>query len=150
MHTFSRLVWLVSVLMVGCSGARPAGLGVKEGKLAGCPNSPNCVSTQSSDEEHRIDSIPYTSSLDEARDRVEKIVRGMPRTRVVSLERDYMHVEYTSRILRFVDDVEFWFDDSNKVIHFRSASRVGYSDLGVNRKRMEQIRARFIEGLRGP
>jgi uncharacterized protein (DUF1499 family) len=125
-------------------------LGVKEGKLAACPKSPNCVSTQSSDEEHRIDAISYTSSLDEARDRVEKIVRGMPRSRVVVLERDYMHVECTSRIFRFVDDVEFWFDDSNKVIHFRSASRVGYSDLGVNRKRMEEIRARFIEGRFGP
>jgi uncharacterized protein (DUF1499 family) len=150
MDKFGRLVWLVSVLAVGCSGARPAGLGVKEGKLAACPKSPNCVSTQSSDEEHRIDAISYTSSLEEARDRVEKIVRGMPRTRVVSLEKDYMHVECTSRIFRFVDDVEFWFDEPNKVIHFRSASRVGYSDLGVNRKRMEEIRARFIEGQLGP
>jgi uncharacterized protein (DUF1499 family) len=81
--------------------------------------------------------------MEEARDSIEKIVRAMPRTSVVSLEEDYMHVECSSRLFRFVDDVEFWFDDENKVIHFRSASRKGYSDFGVNRKRMEKIREQF-------
>jgi uncharacterized protein (DUF1499 family) len=129
--------------MVGCSGARPSNLGVREGKLAPCPNSPNCVSTQSTDTKHRIDPLVYTSSMEEARDHLEKIVRTMPRTRVVRVEEDYMYVECTSRLFRFIDDVEFWFDDEKKVIHFRSASRKGTSDLGVNRKRMEQIREQF-------
>jgi uncharacterized protein (DUF1499 family) len=67
----------------------------------------------------------------------------MPRARVVKDEGNYMHAEFTSRIFRFVDDVEFVIDDAHKVIHFRSASRLGYSDFGVNRKRMEEIRKRF-------
>jgi uncharacterized protein (DUF1499 family) len=67
----------------------------------------------------------------------------MPRTTIVTLEEDYIRAEFKSRIFGFVDDVEFWFDDEQKVIHFRSASRVGYSDLGANRKRMEKIRERF-------
>ena len=67
----------------------------------------------------------------------------MPRTKVIRLEDDYMHLECSSKLFRFVDDVEFWFDDANKVIHCRSASRKGYSDLGVNRKRLEKIRQQF-------
>jgi uncharacterized protein (DUF1499 family) len=81
--------------------------------------------------------------MEEARDRLEQIVRAMPRTKVVRQEENYIRMECSSRLFRFVDDVEFWFDDANKVIHFRSASRKGYSDLGVNRKRVEQIREQF-------
>ena len=128
---------------LSCSGTRPATLGVKEGRLVPCPNSPNCVSTQSTDAKHRIDPIPYTTSTEEARNRLEEIVRAMPRTEVVRLEEDYMHLECRSRLFGFVDDVEFWFDDANKVIHCRSASRKGYSDMGVNRKRVERIREQF-------
>ena len=143
METWTKLLWLVPVLMVSCSGTRTATLGVKEGRLAPCPNSPNCVSTRSADTKHAIDPIAYTTSTEEARNRLEKIVRAMPRTKVVRQEEDYMQLECSSRLFRFVDDVEFWFDDANKVIHCRSASRKGYSDLGVNRKRVEQIREQF-------
>lgn len=143
METWIKILWLVLVLMVGCSGTRPSTLGVKEGRLAPCPNSPNCVSTQSADAKHGIDPIAYTTSMEEARNRLEEIVRAMPRTKVVLLEENYVQLECSSKIFRFVDDLEFWFDDVNKVIHCRSASRKGYSDLGVNRKRVEQIREQF-------
>jgi len=143
METWTKCLWLVPLLMVGCSGTRPSTLGVEEGRLTPCPTSPNCVSTQSTDEKHRIDPIAYTTSTEEARKRLEKIVRAMPRTKVVRLEEDYMHLECRSRFFGFVDDLEFWFDDTNKLIHCRSASRKGYSDFGVNRKRVEQIREQF-------
>jgi uncharacterized protein (DUF1499 family) len=149
MESWNKFLWLVPVLMMGCSGTRPSTLGVKEGRLAPCPNSPNCVSTQSADAKHGIDPIAYTTSAEEARNRLEEIVRAMPRTKVVRLEEDYMHLECSSRLFRFVDDVEFWFDDANKVIHCRSASRKGYSDLGVNRKRVEQIREQFSAAGQG-
>lgn len=143
MDGFTRWLWLAPLLMVSCAGTRPSNLGVRDGRLAPCPKSPNCVSTESSDEKHRIDPLVYTTSLEEARGRVVEILRGMPRTRVVTLEEGYTHGECSSRLFGFTDDVEFRFDDANKTIHFRSASRKGYSDLGVNRKRMEQIRERF-------
>ena len=149
MDAFTKILWLLALLMVGCSGTRPTTLGVREGKLAPCPKSPNCVSTQSTDAKHRIDPFVYTTSIEEARGRLLEIVRATPRTSLVAQEEDYLHVEYRSRLFGFTDDVEFWFDDENKVIHFRSASRKGYSDLGVNRKRMEQIREQFggiVEG----
>ena len=149
MEAWSKVLWLLPVLMVGCSGTRPSNLGLREGRLAPCPSSPNCVSTQSTDAKQGIDPIAYTTSMEEARDCLEKIVRDMPRTNVVRLEKDYMHLECSSRLFRFVDDVEFWFDDADKVIHCRSASRKGYSDLGVNRKRVEQIREQFNAARQG-
>jgi len=143
MDAFTKILWLLPLLMVGCSGTRPTTLGVREGKLAPCPKSPNCVSTQSTDAKHRIDPLVYTTSIEDARGRLLEIVRATPRTSLVAQEEDYLHVEFRSRLFGFTDDVEFWFDDENKAIHFRSASRKGYSDLGVNRKRMEQIREQF-------
>ena len=72
----------------------------------------------------------------------------MGRTTVVTVQENYIHAEFTSRLFRFVDDVEFCFDDDHKTIHLRSASRTGYSDLGVNRKRIERIRQRFVTSRR--
>jgi uncharacterized protein (DUF1499 family) len=135
---------MASLLLAACcSGKGPRG--VKEGKLGDCPRSPNCVSTVSTDPDHRMDPIPYRTSLKEAREKVITIVNKMKRTRIITSEDRYLHVEFRSAIFRFVDDVEFYFDEDEKMIHFRSASRLGYSDLGVNRKRMQRIRILFNE-----
>ena len=137
---------LASVLVVslfsGCSGTRPSNLGVKDNRLSPCPSSPNCVSSQSDDGKHKIDPIHFTSTPAEAIERLKKVVRGMKRTTVVRETPDYIHVEFRT-FLGFVDDVEFYVDRSQKVIYLRSASRVGYWDLGVNRRRMESIREVF-------
>jgi uncharacterized protein (DUF1499 family) len=143
MDGFTKWLWLAPLLMVSCAGTRPPNLGVRDGRLAPCPKSPNCVSTDSTDEKHRMDPLVYATSLAEARDRLVEVLQGMPRTRVITLDPDYIHAECRSRLFGFTDDVEFLLDDANKTVHFRSASRKGYSDLGVNRKRMEQIRERF-------
>jgi uncharacterized protein (DUF1499 family) len=137
------LFFVLPVALAACSGTKPAGLGVSDGRFHPCPKSPNCVSTQSEDEKHRIDPILYKGSTEEARQKLLVIVRSMPRANVVQETDDYIHVEFTSKLFRFVDDVEFWIDEKNKSIQFRSASRTGYSDMGVNRKRMETIRERF-------
>ena len=128
---------------IGCSGIRPVNLGVKDGKLLPCPSSPNCVSSQSSDKEHFIEPLRYTSSRADAMADLKKIVHQMKRTAIVSETGNYLHVEFTSALWRFVDDVEFWFDENAHVIHVRSASRVGNSDMGVNRKRIGEIRAQW-------
>jgi uncharacterized protein (DUF1499 family) len=99
--------------------------------LPPCPSSPNCVSTLAShaDTQHAIAPFRYQKSLVEAKELLKALIASLPRTR------------FTSLLIRFVDDVEFVFDEGSKTIHFRSASRVGYGDLGVNRRRMENIRS---------
>lgn len=114
-------------------------------RLAPCPSSPNCVSTLSTSDRHRIEPYRYRGSLDEARRRLKEVIVAQRGARIVKEDETYLHVEFTSRIFRFVDDVEFVFEDETKTIHFRSASRTGYSDFGVNRNRMEEIR-RVLNG----
>ncbi|MBX3370066.1 MAG: DUF1499 domain-containing protein [Nitrospira sp.] len=114
-------------------------------ELAPCPSSPNCVSTQATDQSRQMAPYRYQRSLAGAKEALKTIVGILPRTKLVEETERYLHYEFTSFLLRFVDDVEFVFDEATKVIHFRSASRTGYSDLGVNRRRMEEIRG-LVEG----
>ena len=122
------------------STPRPNSLGVVDGQLAACPDSPNCVSSQSSDPRHAMDPIPVPQNEADMIGRIARVIAAQPRTRIVTQNDRYLHAEFTSFLFRFVDDVEFFLDDSQQVVHFRSASRVGYSDLGANRKRMARLR----------
>ena len=114
---------------------------MSERTLSPCPSSPNCVSTQATDEGHTITPFRYKKPRAEAKEALKAAIATMPRTKLVEEDESYLHYEFISLLLRFVDDVEFLFDDDTKTVHFRSASRTGYSDLGVNRQRMEQMRA---------
>lgn len=127
------------------SGTRPTNLGVKDGKLAACPASPNCVSSQAAtaDKEHYIEPLP--GGDDAAMERLKGVIEGMERTKIISAREDYLYAEFTSALMGFVDDVEFYRDATSGTIQVRSASRLGQSDLGVNRKRVEEIRAKLAE-----
>lgn len=113
-------------------------------RLAPCSWKPNCVSTLAPPGPKQMDPIPYDGSLSDARQRMLKVLRDYPRTKIVQEEPDYLKAECRSRVFRFVDDVEIAFDDATKRIHFRSAARLGVRDFGVNRKRMEEIRELFL------
>jgi uncharacterized protein (DUF1499 family) len=125
------------------SGKRPADLGVRDGKLKAAPTSPNCVSSQALDATHAIAPLAYKGTAEAALKAVAEIVRATPRTRIVSQTNDYLYAEYETALMGYVDDVEFWLPPGEKIIHVRSASRLGYSDLGLNRKRVEDIRQRL-------
>jgi uncharacterized protein (DUF1499 family) len=134
------VIWLA---LLSATARRPSTLGVVDGRLAPCPDSPNCVSTQASDDQHRIEPIAFDGDRYGALKRLKAAIVTIPRMQIITETDDYIHAEATSLMFRFVDDVEFFADRNAKVIHFRSASRVGRSDMGVNRARMEQIRAAF-------
>jgi uncharacterized protein (DUF1499 family) len=107
--------------------------------LADCPKRPNCVSSQSTDPEHAVAPLIYTGTASAAMSDLKKIIAGMKRAVIISETNMYLQVEFTSAFLRFVDDVEFFADDTEKQIQVRSASRIGYSDFGVNRGRVGKI-----------
>lgn len=114
-------------------------------KLKQCPDSPNCVSSQSDSESHKISPLPYKSSAEEAMHHIKKTILAFPRTKLIEEKDQYLHVEFKSFIFRFIDDVEIIVDDSENVIHLRSASRVGHSDLGANLRRVEEIKNNFLQ-----
>jgi uncharacterized protein (DUF1499 family) len=134
---------VVSLAMFSFFSRKPDNLGVHNGRLADCPSSPNCVGTQATDANHRMEPILFRGTPAEAMAHLKTVVAAMPRSKIVTADEQYLHVEFTSRVFRFVDDVEFLIDSDSKTIHFRSASRLGRSDLGVNRQRMEAIRQKF-------
>lgn len=125
------------------AGKRPNNLGVRNGKLAPCPNSPNCVSSQSSDAAHKIAPLTFTSTPENAIAALKSVIESLPRTKIITESKDYLYAEFKSALLGFVDDVEFYLDRNANVIQVRSASRLGQSDLGVNRQRIETIRAKL-------
>jgi uncharacterized protein (DUF1499 family) len=110
--------------------------------LPPCPSSPNCVSSHDPDPARRVDPIPFRGTAAGAREDLETVVRSLPRSNVVASTGDLVRAEFRTR-LGFVDDVEFRIDEAAGVIHVRSASRKGYWDLGVNRRRVGTIRAAF-------
>ena len=114
---------------------------LENGKLRPCPTSPNCVCSRSSDQDHFIEPLKYQDSRAQARERLIAVIQAMDRARISELENDYIHAEFSSALFRFVDDVEFYFPADAKVIEVRSASRLGYYDFGVNRRRVERVRA---------
>ena len=137
------LGWVATMGVLSAVARRPANLGAKGGRLAPCPDAPNCVSSQADDAAHRMEPIPFDGNADAALARLKAVLTARPRTRIVEADGDYAHAECTSLLFRFVDDVECVVDREKGVINFRSASRVGHSDLGVNRQRMEEVRKAF-------
>jgi len=129
----------------GCSSSKSVySLGVVNGKLSDCPSSPNCVSTQTEAPDKKMSALPFKGDLVSSRNTLLAVLGKQKRIKIVIQQERYIHAEFRSALFRFVDDVEFYLDETAKLIHFRSASRTGYSDLGVNRKRMEEISTQYL------
>lgn len=118
---------------------RPTNLGVKDGRLAPCKRSPNCVSSQAdpADREHYIAPISFRGAMPDLR----RAVESMERSTVITAAANYLYAEYRTRLLRYVDDLELFYDERAGLVHVRSASRLGRRDFGVNRKRVEALRS---------
>jgi uncharacterized protein (DUF1499 family) len=134
------IIFVVAVIGWGVySNTYPAVIGLKNEHLAACPNSPNCVNSEATDNRHAIKAFPASEGLESFK-RLTAIIETIPNAKILTNTQDYLHAEFTSKMMGFVDDVEFHFVPDESVIHVRSASRIGYGDMGMNRKRIEDIR----------
>jgi uncharacterized protein (DUF1499 family) len=132
------------------AGTPPADLGVRDGRLKPPSTNPNSVSSQASlypdhpmRESAQIAPLALRGDAAATMARLQAIVAGMNGAVVVRAEPGYLYAQFTSRLMKYVDDVEFWADPAAQVVQVRSASRIGRSDLGANRARIEAIRARL-------
>ena len=141
-----RYFFMLALIFVltACSTDQTIKTGAANDRLSPCPESPNCVSSLSEDKSHQVEPLTYNVPLEEAREKLISVIKSMKRSEIAIAENNYLHATFTSFLFRFVDDVEFSFDDERKLIDVRSASRRGYSDFGVNRRRVEEIRRRFM------
>lgn len=125
--------------LTACAGEPPQNIGVENNRLVPCPESPNCVSSFESDETHAIE--PLNAGISE----IQQVLANMDDANIVNAESDYLYAEFTTALMGFVDDVEFLQDRASGVTHVRSASRLGYSDMGANRSRIERIRTALTQ-----
>lgn len=149
-----RIIVVVAVAVPGILASlnimatRPENLGVHGGRLAACPTTSNCVCSQANDAAHHIGSlqipVEHLDSRELYMDQLATAVEATPGNAIIQLSDNYIHAECTSAIFRFVDDLELYVDWHRRELHFRSASRIGYADLGVNRRRVERIRQRLV------
>ncbi|WP_293373952.1 DUF1499 domain-containing protein [Nevskia sp.] len=136
-------IGLLSLALCAC-GAGSASLRDSQGKLQPCDDGPHCVSSESTDAERQVAPLRHDDAPAAAMARLAKVIAAMPGAVVVSSSDSYIHATFTSSLMKFVDDAEFVATASQPgVIQVRSSSRIGYSDLGANRKRVEAIRAGF-------
>lgn len=119
--------------------------GLTKQMLQECPSSPNCVVSQyPKDEDHYLKPWTYNAPPSVFREKLDELLAETKNAEVLKSTPNYLHVAFTVPVVGFVDDVEFYLPENEKVVHYRSASRVGYSDLGVNKRRMESIRKALI------
>jgi uncharacterized protein (DUF1499 family) len=132
---------LILFIVSGCSGKRPDEIGIDPAGIRGCPKSPNCVSSEAKDEPHAIEPARLKGDPNVSWPPIRDEIASIPGWVVVTATDNYIHVECKSRIFRFVDDLELHFNSSNGIVSIRSASRIGYSDFGANRRRVERLRS---------
>jgi uncharacterized protein (DUF1499 family) len=147
MNAFARLSAAISIILIGVTSCASSGPVMDPNEapvtLSPCPRSPNCVSSHSTAKRHRIAPLTYSTDSASAYRALLKVIADRKEATIVTEQPNYIHAEFTSRLFRFVDDVEFLFDPGQPVIHVRSASRSGYYDFGLNRKRVESLREQF-------
>lgn len=134
------IILVCGSILSSCSDKKPLNVGVGGSRLTPCPDSPNCVSSQGSDSAHTVAPLSYDSDVEKVITDLKVVINSLKGATVVSESASYLRVEFQSDLFRFIDDVEFMVEDAARVIHVRSASRVGYYDFGVNRRRVEKIR----------
>lgn len=131
---------IVCLALMACSGSSPPDLGVTKSRLAPCPDTPNCVSSDSREGEHQVEPLRLNRPANEVWEAAVQAVSSLPRTNIVTQTEDYLHAECRSRLFGFVDDLELHLRPSEGILAVRSASRIGYSDFKVNRMRVEELR----------
>lgn len=131
-------VLLFSIVLISCSGKPPSNIGLSGQKLAACPSSPNCVSSDS-DAVHKVLPLQLKMPANEAWNEVAELISSQLDVRIISKTENYLHAEYKSTFFGFIDDLELHLRPDEQIIAIRSASRLGYSDFGVNRKRVNVL-----------
>lgn len=134
-------------LLSACTGTAPKNIGHNHNQLTPCPTSPNCVSSMATSQTHSIEALKFKGNSEEAFSQLHNYLIKEPRVTIKQAKYPYIYAEFSSMVFRFVDDVEFFFKENQ--IEVRSASRIGYSDLGVNRERIEHIRKQLHSSQKG-
>jgi uncharacterized protein (DUF1499 family) len=131
---------VIVVYMVVKNNISPRNLGVNNGKLVKMPNKPNAVSSQTDEKDKKVEALEFKENLKTSKGKVISAIENYGDAKIIKNENNYIYAVFTTGKMKYHDDVEFYFDENEKRIHFRSASRIGYSDMGLNRDRYNKLR----------
>lgn len=146
----ARKAWIALGLVglgaaaIGIASCQVPELGLQDGRLLPCPESPNCVCSLATDEEHGIKALPMHGDAEATMAALKEVIAEMPRTKLLEQAPNYLRFQFTSALMRYKDDLELHLVPAEGLVHVRSASRLGHSDLGANRKRVEELRERYL------
>ncbi|MBZ9687198.1 DUF1499 domain-containing protein [Clostridium estertheticum] len=135
----------IVIYMVVKNNLTPNNLGVTNGKLAQMPNKPNAVSSQTEEKDKKVEPLEFKGNLNDSKQQMIKVIENYGNAKIVKNDTNYIYVVFTTGIMKYHDDVEFYFDESKKLIQIRSASRIGYSDMGLNRERYNKLRELYYK-----
>ena len=147
-QNYIRYKWVVimmSITLFSCAGQTPKDIGVFNNKFSPCPESPNCVSSDANDKDHFIQVFKLNQSLENNWKNIFDMVSSLSRTKIISFNEQYIHAECSSAIFGFVDDLQLHLRKKDEIVAVKSASRLGYSDFGVNRRRVTDLRELLLE-----
>ena len=116
--------------------------------LEPCPNSPNCVSSQSRDPSHQIPPVRFSIASEKAWNTWKELIQAQRNLVTFDADRFHLKATFATPIFRFKDQVTCLLDQESRIIHVRSASNLGYWDLGVNRRRIEHLRSAFDQEIK--
>ncbi|MDH5711710.1 MAG: DUF1499 domain-containing protein [Gammaproteobacteria bacterium] len=136
---------IITMFLISCSGQRPNNLGIYNGHFSACSSSPNCVSSDAKDLVHKVPPFYIDATTPNLWKLTAQAIQNMPRTQIILQTDDYLHAECTSAFFGFVDDLELHLRTGEGIIAVRSASRLGYSDFGINKKRIDNLNTNLIK-----
>jgi uncharacterized protein (DUF1499 family) len=134
------VIGVIAIYMVVKNNVVPKNIGVENGELTQMPNKPNAVSSQTDEEDKKVEALEFIVNLEDSKEKLLKSIQNYGNAKIIKNEKNYVYAIFTTGKMKYHDDVEFYFDESAKLIHFRSASRIGYSDMGLNRERYNKLR----------
>ncbi len=134
------LVVGVTAKLIWQNAKVPDYVGTQDGTFSPLPNSPNAVSSQTFDESRRVDPLPVLATLEATRNAIINSLSEMGQNKIVQSKGPYIHVVFTSAQMGYNDDVELWIAQEDGQIHYRSQSRIGYSDMGANKARYDRFK----------
>lgn len=130
----------IVIYMLVKNNSMPENLGINNGRLAKLSKKPNAVSSQTDEKDKSVEALKFKGNLENSKNVIYKAIENYGNAKTVRNEKNYLYVIFTTGKMKYHDDVEFYFDESEKLIHFRSSSRIGYSDLGLNRERYNKLK----------
>ncbi|MCB2299082.1 DUF1499 domain-containing protein [Clostridium tagluense] len=142
MKILSAVISVMSIIVIYMlikNNLTPKNLGINNGKLAQMPNKPNAVSSETEEKDKKVEALHFKGNLKDSKDKVIKAIENYGNVKIIKNETNYVYVVFATGIMKYHDDVEFYFDESKKLIQIRSASRIGYSDMGLNRERYNKL-----------